>query len=296
MSTPRPRIGLGLPAAVPGVDATTIGDWAAEAESAGFASVGVIDRLVYDNLEPLTALAAAAARTKSIEVLTTVLTVGWRANPVLLAKQIASVELLSGGRLTAGLGLGGWPEDFAASGIPNPTRSSRLDEALATMRRAWAGELRGQGGPMLRLPEGRPGLVFGGFVPAAFARAAREGDGWVAPLFGLQVLLDGIEQIRKAWGEAGREGEPRIVTGRYFSLGRSADSTADEYVRHYYGDEYFLAARADTLTSREQVVAELERLTAAGVTDVVLYPCSSAMDQIHLLAEAVRRGVPTAPT
>ena len=60
------RMGIGLPAAVPGVDATTIGAWAAEAERAGFASVGVIDRLVYDNLEPLTAPAVAAARTKRV--------------------------------------------------------------------------------------------------------------------------------------------------------------------------------------------------------------------------------------
>jgi alkanesulfonate monooxygenase SsuD/methylene tetrahydromethanopterin reductase-like flavin-dependent oxidoreductase (luciferase family) len=109
------RVGVGLPAAVPGVDATTIGEWAAEAERAGFASLGVFDRLVYDNLEPLTALAAAAARTEGIELLTTVLTVGWRNNAVLLAKQIASVDLLSGGRLTAGVGLGGWPEDFDAA-------------------------------------------------------------------------------------------------------------------------------------------------------------------------------------
>jgi alkanesulfonate monooxygenase SsuD/methylene tetrahydromethanopterin reductase-like flavin-dependent oxidoreductase (luciferase family) len=81
------RIGLGLPAAVSGVDGTTIGAGAAEAERAGFASVGVIDRLVYDNLEPLTALAAAAARTEQVELFTTVLNVGWRANPVLSSRQ-----------------------------------------------------------------------------------------------------------------------------------------------------------------------------------------------------------------
>src|SRR5512145_2889915 len=149
------RIGIGLPAAVPGVDATIIGTWADEAEHAGFASVGVIDRLVYDNIDPLMALAAAAARTERVELFTTVLNVGWRANPVLLAKQMASVDLLSGGRLTAGLGLGGWPEDFAASGAPTSGRGARLDAAVATMRRAWAGELRGQGGPMRRLPSGR---------------------------------------------------------------------------------------------------------------------------------------------
>jgi alkanesulfonate monooxygenase SsuD/methylene tetrahydromethanopterin reductase-like flavin-dependent oxidoreductase (luciferase family) len=284
------RVGIGLPAAVPGVDASMIGAWAAEAERAGFASVGVIDRLVYDNLEPLTALAAAAARTTEIALLTTVLTVGWRANPVLLAKQMASVELLSGGRLTAGLGLGGWPEDFAASGVPDPRKGTRLDDALATMRRAWSGELRAQGGPMRRLPEGRPALLFGGLVAAAYARAATNGQGWVAPLFGLGILEDGVREVRRAWAEAGRDGQPRIATGRYFSLGPDAEFAADEYIRHYYGDAYFAAARADTLTSREQVALELERLAAGGVTDLVLYPSAASMDQVELLAEALPEG------
>ncbi|HEX6387959.1 MAG TPA: LLM class flavin-dependent oxidoreductase [Solirubrobacteraceae bacterium] len=91
------HIGIGLPAAVPGTDMTQIGRWAAAAEEAGFASVGVIDRLVYDNLDPLTALAAAAASTERIALTTTVVNVCWRANPVLLAKQAASVQRLSGG-------------------------------------------------------------------------------------------------------------------------------------------------------------------------------------------------------
>lgn len=282
------KVGIGLPAAVPEVDATTIGDWAAEAERAGFASVGVIDRLVYDNLEPLTALAAAAAHTEHIELLTTVLTVGWRANPVLLAKQMASVDLLSGGRLTAGLGLGGWPDDFVASEVSGSGGGARLEQALATMRQVWTGELKGQGGPTRRMPEGRPALLFGGLVPAAFKRAATQGRGWVAPLFGLQVLEDGAKEVRKAWADAGRAGQPRIATGRYFSLGREADSVADEYIRHYYGHEYFQPARDDTATSPERVTWELERLAAAGVTDLVLYPCSAGLEQIELLAEAVR--------
>jgi alkanesulfonate monooxygenase SsuD/methylene tetrahydromethanopterin reductase-like flavin-dependent oxidoreductase (luciferase family) len=281
------RIGIGLPAAVPDVDATTIGAWAAEAEDAGFASIGVIDRLVYDNLEPLTALAAAAARTSRIELLTTVLNVGWRANPVLLAKQMASVDLLSGGRLTAGLGLGGWPDDYTASGQPTSGGAALLRATLATMRQVWAGELAGQGGPTGRLAAGRPGLLFGGLVPAAHRRAATEGQGWVAPLFGLQILEDGVLSVRQAWADAGRSGEPRIATGRYFSLGPEADAVADEYIRHYYGDDYFPAARADTLTSSVQLTDEVERLAKAGVTDLVLYPSSADPAQVLLLATAL---------
>jgi alkanesulfonate monooxygenase SsuD/methylene tetrahydromethanopterin reductase-like flavin-dependent oxidoreductase (luciferase family) len=282
------RIGIGLPAAVPGTDMTTLGRWAAESEQAGFASVGVIDRLVYANLEPLTALSAAAARTERVELLTTVLSVGWRNNPVLLAKQLASVELLSGGRLTAGLGLGGWTEDFAASDVPTSGGGARLEAALESMRSVWAGELAGQGGPMRQLPDGRPALLFGGLVPAAVIRAATKGQGWVAPLFGLQILQDGATAVRNAWTDAGRPGEPSIVTGRYFCLGRDADRIADEYIRHYYLDEFFPVARADTLTSPESLREELDRLTKAGVTDLVLYPSSADLDQVHLLADAVR--------
>jgi alkanesulfonate monooxygenase SsuD/methylene tetrahydromethanopterin reductase-like flavin-dependent oxidoreductase (luciferase family) len=282
------RVGIGLPAAVPGTDMTTLGRWAADSERAGFAAVGAIDRLVYDNLDPLTALAAAAACTERVELLTTVLSVGWRNNPVLLAKQIASVEQISGGRLTAGLGLGGWPEDFGASQVPGPGKTPLWESTLAAMRRVWAGEMSGQGGPMPELPEGRPALLFGGLVPAAHKRAARHGQGWVAPLFGLSVLQEGAVAVREAWGEAGRPGQPRIATGRYFSLGDDADAVADEYIQHYYGDEFFAAARADTLTTSEQLRAALAALQAAGTTDVVLYPASGGLEQVGLLAEALQ--------
>jgi alkanesulfonate monooxygenase SsuD/methylene tetrahydromethanopterin reductase-like flavin-dependent oxidoreductase (luciferase family) len=281
------KIGIGLPAAIPGADMRILGQWAADAEQAGFDALGVIDRLVYDNLEPLTALAAAASRTREVELVTTVLNVGWRNNPVLLAKQLASVEQLSGGRLTAGLGLGGWPEDFTASQATQEGMAALWRQTLETFRQAWEGKLGGQGGPMTQLPDERPGLLFGGLVPAAYRRVASHGQGWVAPLFGISLLEQGVPAVRQAWQEAGRTGLPRIVTGRYFSLGQEADAVADRYVRHYYGETYFGAARADTLTSANQLREHLTNLREAGATDVVLYPTSAGLDQISLLAAAL---------
>jgi hypothetical protein len=108
----------------------------------------------------------------------------------------------------------------------------------------------------------------------------------VAPLFGTSTLEQGANAVREAWQEAGRTGEPRIVTGRYFVLGADADSIADEYIRHYYGDDYFDFARADTLTTPTQLRDHLTALAAAGATDVVLYPASADADQIALLADA----------
>src|ERR1700716_2870887 len=98
---PDMRLGIGLPAAVPETDMTMLGRWSAEAERAGFVSVGVIDRLIYENLDPLVALAAAAVCTRRVELVTTVVNVCWRENAVLLSKQLSSVDRLSAGRLTA---------------------------------------------------------------------------------------------------------------------------------------------------------------------------------------------------
>lgn len=281
------RIGIGLPAAVPGVDPTTIAPWAAEAERAGFAAVGVIDRLVYDNLEPLTTLAAAGVATTTVELLTTVLNVAWRANPVLLGKQLATVDLLSGGRLTAGLGLGGWPEDFSASDVPTSGGGARLDSAIATMRRVWSADVAGQGGPTTQMADGRPSLLFGGLVDAAFVRAATKGAGWVAPLFGLELLQRGADAVRRHWLDAGRAGEPRIVTGRYVSLAPDGDRHAADYLSHYYGAAQAHLPLADTATTGERLRQELERLAEAGVTDVVLYPCTADPDEMRRVSDAV---------
>ena len=270
------RVGIGLPAAVPDTDMTTIGQWAEDAERAGFESVGVIDRLIYDNLDPLTALAAAAARTSRIELASTVVNVCWRGNAVLLAKQLASVDRLSGGRLTAGLGMGGWPADYDASGVPLAGRGALFDASLATLKRSW--EATGDS----------PRILVGGTARASFARAGAEPSaGWVAPLFDLAVLRDGAEALGRAWKAAGREGEPRVATGRYFSLRPHAGEAADDYIHHYYGSEFFEPARADTLTKPDQIRAELLRLSEAGCTDLLLFPCSGGLEQVTLLAEAV---------
>jgi alkanesulfonate monooxygenase SsuD/methylene tetrahydromethanopterin reductase-like flavin-dependent oxidoreductase (luciferase family) len=135
-------IGIGLPAAVPGCRPAAVGEWAERAEGLGFES-STLDRVVYDNLDPLIALAAAAERTHRVELLTTVLNVPVSQKAVVVAKQLHSLDRLSGGRLTAGLALGGWPEDYSASRAPAKSRGATLDRMVAfdgatRARAAWA--------------------------------------------------------------------------------------------------------------------------------------------------------------
>jgi alkanesulfonate monooxygenase SsuD/methylene tetrahydromethanopterin reductase-like flavin-dependent oxidoreductase (luciferase family) len=286
------KIGIGLPVAVPGRVPAELTRWAVEGERAGFHSLGSIDRLIYDNLEPLIALAAASAVTERVELVTAVLNFGWRNNPFLIAKQLGALGQISGGRLTAGLGLGGWPDDFELTGASWARRGKEFDEGLAAMHRVWDGEVSSVSGPIPKISEGRPSLLVGGFVPVAYTRVARFADGWVAPSFSYDLLNAGVTGVREEWAKAGRSGAPRLVTERYYCLGDNAAELRDRYVMDYYGEtakDIFDMARDDSIVDDEQLLSHLTRLATAGIDDVVLMPCSHTLDQVELLAAALER-------
>jgi alkanesulfonate monooxygenase SsuD/methylene tetrahydromethanopterin reductase-like flavin-dependent oxidoreductase (luciferase family) len=141
-------VGIGLPNAVPDTEGRTLVDWARRADEAGFSTLGTIGRLVYPNYEELIALTAAAAVTSRIRLTTSILLAPLHSNTALFAKQAASLDRISGGRLVLGLGIGGREDDFAASGLTMAGRGRRFDEQLIEMQRIWAGEGRGDIGPI----------------------------------------------------------------------------------------------------------------------------------------------------
>jgi alkanesulfonate monooxygenase SsuD/methylene tetrahydromethanopterin reductase-like flavin-dependent oxidoreductase (luciferase family) len=284
------EIGIGLPATIPGATGEQIVEWARAAESHGFSSLGVIDRLVYGNLEPLVTLGAAAAATERITLMTSILLVPMRANAALLAKQAASVDRLSGGRLRLGMAVGGYEDDYEASGVSFAGRGRRFDEMLDEMTRIWAGEPRGFAGAIGPTPGlDRSQLIFGGMGRPTFRRVATVGGGWIAGSRGVEAFRHGAADVRRAWTEHAREGEPRLMALPYFCLGPHADVEATAFLTDHYAIEGEAAAAVaeSALTTTEAIRAAIAAYEAAGCTELILYPCSADPLQVGLLADAV---------
>src|SRR5919204_288786 len=136
VTIPVMRIGVGLPTSTPDTSPEILFAWAQQAEAGPFSSLGVIDRLAYHNLDPLLALTAAAGVTNRIGLATMILIAPLR-NPALLAKQAATLDVLSGGRLTLGVAVGARADDYEVAGLPATGRGARLSDQLETMRDAW---------------------------------------------------------------------------------------------------------------------------------------------------------------
>lgn len=279
-------IGVGLPSTIPGVTAEQILDAARRAEARGFPSVGVLDRIVYDNFEPLMTLAAVAVVTERVRLTTAILIVPARANPALLAKQAATVDALSGGRLSLGVAIGGRDDDYEASGIPTRRRGERLEEMLEAMQGHWrAGDV---GPPPAQA--GGPPLWVGGTVDAAYRRAARFGIGWIMSGGTPDQLAEGAEKTRQAFRDAGREEEPRIGALAYFALGDDAEAIAHRDLTRYYawlGEETAEMIASSAATDEATVGGYVQAFEAAGCDELLFFPTSPDPGQVDLLAATV---------
>jgi alkanesulfonate monooxygenase SsuD/methylene tetrahydromethanopterin reductase-like flavin-dependent oxidoreductase (luciferase family) len=276
-------IGIALPNSVPGTSGAQLTEWARRADARGFSSLGTIDRVVFDNYEPLAALSAAAAVTERIGLATTVLLGPLRANPVALAKQALSVNALSGGRFTLGIGLGAREDDYEVSGIELRGRGARLDAMLERMLEVWSDEAVGPNGA------GPPQLVVGGYADATFARAAHFGDGWIAAAAPPDQFSGPVERLKAAWVKAGRDGEPRTMGLSYFSLGERAEEEARAYLGDYYaflGEEVAAFIAAGAAMDAETVRQNLAAFEEAGCGELILCPSSADPSQVDLLADA----------
>jgi alkanesulfonate monooxygenase SsuD/methylene tetrahydromethanopterin reductase-like flavin-dependent oxidoreductase (luciferase family) len=286
-------IGVGLPMkALPRAELTA---FARTVEDGPFDSISLGQRLTFESNDPMIALTFVAAVTERIRLLTSVLCLPYHREGV-TGQQAATLDRLSEGRFSFGIGLGGRASDFAVAPAPFERRGERFEAQVRALRRMWKGAPAFDGtegvGPTPYTPGG-PELIFGVFVPKGLERAGRLADGIRSFSFSPQVdvHMDRYGIVARAWREAGRPGRPKLITATHFALGPDARRTYEEHVRTYYGYSPEIIAQAltdDAPTSPEAILATIDRFEAAGIDELVFTATTAdTMASLDRLAEVV---------
>lgn len=287
-------IGMALPQMTVGLDRDRIRAWCQGIDDGPFSSISAGERITFDNLDGLTLCSAAAALTERVRVLLNVVVAPWH-QPAMLAMQLASIDVLSGGRVEVAVGVGGREQDYAALGSPFEGRFRRLDAAVAELRRLWAGGEALGGGVVGPAPvqAGGPQVLCSGTGPRSLARAAHWADG----LSGFTIGADAAEAganfrlAEAAWTEAGRTERPRLVTGSFVTLGPGAADELAAFGRRYlavFGERAAKGlSRRMPLHDEATVRRFLDDVAAQGCDELILVPASNDPDVLARLSDVV---------
>jgi len=278
------KVGVHLPHGIPGVSGRTILDWARLADEAGFSSLGVAERLVYDTADAVLSLAAAAAVTTRIELVANIFIAPLRP-PAVFAKEVATLSRFAPGRLALGVAAGARPQDHAAAGVPWERRGALVDECLAALA-----ALRSPANPPHSLgPVPDPGIqvLVGGASPGALRRMVEHGHGYLGGGIKAEFMAHEVAAVRAAWAAAGREGPPRVVAGTWYASERNAgraQAWRDTYLTEGGPPPFVLAPIAVGADGVRQAMADYG---AAGADELVLFGCVDDVDELAWLAETV---------
>ncbi|HQQ64251.1 MAG TPA: LLM class flavin-dependent oxidoreductase [Pseudomonadales bacterium] len=292
------RIGMTIPFMEPGWNRQTMQQWAVAIDNGPWASLALGERITFINPEFMTSLAACAAWTNRVELISTVSVLTMH-NPVLMAKQFATIDVIADGRLTVGVGLGGRREDYEAIGADwGHHRIARLEENVSVLRRIWHGE---QVLPRakrivepLPVQTGGPKILAGVIGPKSIAAAARYADGLSG--FSFMASLDDIRQsfdaFRAAWQAEGRTGKPRLIASFWYGIEQKGKQQMVRHLDRYLNfmpDELArqLAPVAGFNGSIEALKNFLQEIESLGADDVILVPTSTDLEEIQTIARAV---------
>jgi probable F420-dependent oxidoreductase len=292
-----------------------LGPVAMRAEALGFDSVWIGDHVAIHRptLDSMAALSYLAALTRRVRIGPCVYLLALR-HPTIAAKLVASLDVLSGGRVVFGVGVGGeFPKEFEASGVPHRERGARADEGIAVCRALWGPSPASFEGRFTRFTDvvlepkpvqpGGPPIWIGGRSDAALRRAARVGDGWIAYLVTPQRFRASLEKIESFARDIGRPLEPganfepahvlfTVVDSDY----ESARTTAASYLERQYNQPFDDLARKYCLLGPPAACLEqLAPFVAAGVRTFVIYftvPADRVLEQLERFGAEILPNVP----
>jgi probable F420-dependent oxidoreductase len=295
-----PEIGLCFVNPAPRITPGLVTATARKCDECGLDSFWVLDRIAYDNLEPLAVLAAAAAVTKNIRIGTSVLLAALR-HPVLLAKQLATIDFLSAGRLTVGVGFGSRESDFTATEVPFEKRGGRAEEAIRLIRRLWAEERVDHQGKFFHVenlalgprPVQTPGppIWMGGSADSALKRAARMADGYICGSSAIQEFPSLWEKIAGFAAAVNRDPQQIATAGLTFMAlddnKAKAVAACEEYLTRYYGKVRMEVEKHLLVGSAEECADRVRSFFDKGLQTLIIGQVVPDLRQIDLVAEKV---------
>ena len=275
------EIGIALPTMATGFSRRTFTEWCTGIDEGPYSSISAGERITFHNPELLVTNTAAAALTERVQVVTNIAVLPLH-RPAMLAKQLATLDMLSSGRLVVGVGVGGREQDYRSLDVPFDGRHERLDAGVAELRRLWSGGDAYEGGqPVGPAPHslGGPPLWAAAMGQKSMARAAKWADGVTG--FSIGADADEIERCNRmaleAWSDEGRSERPRLVSGSFYLLGGSdADTELKRFARAYLAVFGTRAAEALSqmvgLSSPARLLDSLAAAEAAGCDEFILVP------------------------
>ena len=287
-------IGVALPQMARGLNRENVIEWCRGIDDGPYSSVSAGERITFHNLEGITLCTAAAMLTERVRVFLNVAVAPWHA-PAMLAKQLATIDVLSNGRVDLAVGVGGRQQDYDALGAMFDRRHSRLDKAVVELRHLWSGAPAADGNAIGPPPVqvGGPTILCSGTGPKSLQRAAHWADG----VSGFALSGDAAEAARQfraveqAWVEAGRTTPPRLTTGVFVALGSEAESTLKNFAMQYlniFGED-IAHALADSMTvhSPERLRETIDAMAATGCDELILVPADSDPSMLDLITAVI---------
>jgi probable F420-dependent oxidoreductase len=284
------------------IDLRLVREFVPKAETLGYESLWVQEQIITDALilEPVTLLTYAAALSSRVRLGTSVLLLVLR-NPVQLAKCLASLDQLSQGRLTVGVGIGGPHVPERVFAVPSERRARRFLETIQVMKALWtqprasfSGDFwRFENVPMEPRPvqKPHPPLWFGARDEVGLKRAVRHGDGWMGAGSSSSVdFMRGVGIVRRLLDEAKRDPATFAISKRVYIAVDDDRARAERRLREWFGARYKnadMAVRVSIWGGRAECVDKLGELVRGGTQHLLLNPVFDEMEHLELLARDV---------
>ncbi len=289
-------------------DATQLIDYAVSMEELGFESVWVWDHILlgtepcFPIIDALTLLTAIAARTSEIKLGTGILILPVR-NPVLLAKQLASIDQISNGRLTMGMAAGWYKREFDALGVDFKGRGKIMEQNLDILNRLWTEDSVTLDSPPYNLREAvlspkplqkpRPPILIGGYVDRVLKRTGVKGDGWLTYFYTPEGFTKSWIKVKQYAEEAGRDPETLIAANQLPIMVGKSKAEVKEPMEHWLKTEWDFASWSDStmdsaiMGSADECVEQLQTHIDAGCHKLIFVPYKYDMDQVNIIAKEI---------